>query len=178
MFPSAPLKQKSLFGLWNLYYPTSPERANLVEVCCYFGWEGRLESPKKLMRKIGHDFRKYFNNKNRFCWKASFYDFKDKYLAFKLERHFNEKHRPDILMTNIGLHMDKRWHHCKSFMTVFKRFLNSFQFHLILVTMKQNMSPIIFARPLFMKWSFNMFSKSTALVQSIWCNADNVLVSR
>ena len=129
--------------------------------------KGGWRAEKNLMRKIGHNFRKYFNNKNWFCRKASFYDFKDAYLAFKLERHFNEKHRPDILMTNIGLHMDKRWHHCKSFMTVFKRFLNSFQFHLILVTMKQNMSPIIFARPLFMKWSFNMFSKSTALVQSI-----------
>ena len=70
-------------------------------------------------------------------------------------------------MTNIGLDMNKRWHHCKSVATHYKSVQNSFQFYLITFTRKQNMFPSVFAMPFFMKWSFNMSSKNTVQIQSI-----------
>ena len=81
-------------------------------------------------------------------------------------------------MTNIGLEMNKRWHHCKRVATDYKSVQNSFQFYFITFTRKQNMFPSVFAMPFFMKWSFNMSSKNTVQVQSICFNTDFVLVGR
>ena len=67
-------------------------------------------------------------------------------------------------MTNIGLDMNKRWHHCKSFASDFKSFQNSFHFNFVNVTRKQNMFPNVFAKSCFMEWSFYIFSKNDVMV--------------